>query len=281
MYFLILLIFLLLIPWKGKAFAFFFLISSLFLSLNFIPLFVRLLIYFTLFISFYILSIFKMKSGNRFDMYFGLPGSGKTTFAAWLVKKSKRKCFSNVPIKSSFKISKSDIGIYDISDSELIFDECGLEFNNRSFKTNFTPEQLEFFKLHRHYNVNIYMFSQGWNDADKKLRDITKHLYYVQRSFIPFFIKRREIVKYLGVNKTTQQIDDLFKFKLFSSYYIFSPSLWKMFDTTEKRELLHKDFKKWNCAITDCAPITNKLTERNEVSSLRDVSSQPVGRQGF
>ena len=45
--------------------------------------------------------------------YFGVPGSGKTTVAAYLAKKDlkkKRNVYSNVPITGAYKISKEDIG---------------------------------------------------------------------------------------------------------------------------------------------------------------------------
>lgn len=195
---------------------------------------------------------------NTFDMYFGVPGSGKTTFAAYLykhqiksnLKREKRnkpikRIFSNIPLKGSYQLEKDDIGKYDQSNSLMLYDEIAFDFNNRDFKTNFNKEQLKFFKLHRHYNVDIVLFSQGWDDADKKLRDLTTRIFVVQKSFFPFCISKRAIRKKIAIHELDKTIIDEYFYVPFSRRIIFSPPLWKLFNSYDAPPLPIKDFKKW------------------------------------
>lgn len=195
-------------------------------------------------------SLHKRTPKIKFNTYFGVPGSGKTTVAAWLTRKSMRKgrkVFSNVPLKNAYKISREDIGNYDIRNCDLIIDEVGIEYSNRDFKS-FKKEELQFFKLHRHYKVNVYMFSQAYNDADKKMRDLSTRYYVVKRSIIPYFIVMRRLSKRVGIDKMTKQIiDEYYYFPwLFGTRYIFMPSLWTLFNSYSAPKLKHKDFYKYN-----------------------------------
>lgn len=199
-----------------------------------------------IFIFFRILEGIITKPNNDFDIYFGVPGSGKTTFAAWIAKKNNkygRTSHSTVPIKGTYEIKKADIGYYNMSHSSIIWDEAGIDVDNRKFKDNFTPAQVKFLKLHRHYDVDIYCFSQYWNDIDVKLRNLATRLFLVQKSFWPFFIVRREIAKCIGIDEETKQIVDFYQFVTFGSKRIFAPSLWKMFNSHDREPLPKKEFK--------------------------------------
>lgn len=196
----------------------------------------------------FILELFFKKRNNTFDTYFGVPGSGKTTLAAYLAKKTQkkgRKVHSNVSIKGCYAITRHDIGHYDMSHSLVLCDEAGVEFNNRSYSKNFDYEQIEFLKHHRHYDVDLAFFSQYWNDIDVTLRRLSTRLFLLEKSFIPFFIKRKKIGKRIGIDPNTKQIIDeyYFVFFLFGTRYIFSPALWKMFNTHERKEMPKKDFE--------------------------------------
>ena len=189
---------------------------------------------------------------NFFDMYIGVPGSGKTTFAAYLTKQRrkrarKKKCsnliLSNTPIKGAFKIYKSDIGKYMIQNCLLIMDEAGIDYNNRNFKT-FSDDETYFYKFHRHYNVDIAMFSQDF-DVDVKLRKLATRLFIVEKSFIPGFVKRRQISKKIGIDKNTKQLIDEYKFVIFGTKYIYCPKLWKLFDSFSHKKLPIKEWEKY------------------------------------
>ena len=190
--------------------------------------------------------------GNGFDFYFGIPGSGKTTLIAYftnkVLKKNKKKkrnhpVLCNVPIKGAYKVEKSDIGVYEIKNCDLYIDEAGIDYNNRNFK-HFSDKETYFYKFHRHYNVNIKMFSQDF-DVDIKLRKLATRLFIVKKSIIPGFIKTKEIVKSLGINELTHQIEDQYKFKLFGIKLYYVPKLWKMFNTLDRKELPKKEFIKY------------------------------------
>lgn len=72
-----------------------------------------------------------IKSLSTVTMFVGLPGSGKTTIAASLVKYANKhniKAFSNVPIKGSFIYDwNKDFGVFqNLANSIIIMDEAGL-----------------------------------------------------------------------------------------------------------------------------------------------------------
>lgn len=210
-----------------------------------------LYIFYTLFFTYIVLFVLELifkKRNNYFDTYFGVPGSGKTTVAAWLTKHTlkKKRVFSNVDIKGAYKISRKDIGKYDMSNSLIVTDEAGVEFNNRNYSKNFEDYQIDFLKHHRHYNTDLVFFSQYWNDIDVTLRRLSTRLFLLKKSLIPFFIKRKKIGKRIGIDEATKQIIDEYYFVPFflgGTKYIFSPLVWKMFNTHERKELEKKRFE--------------------------------------
>lgn len=195
-----------------------------------------------------IIETFFMKKQCSFDIYFGVPGSGKTTFAAYLSRKRLKKkgtVYSNVPIKGTYQLNPvEDLGTYDTSNALIIVDEAGIEYNNRNFK-NFKKNNLEFYKYHRHYKCDVAIFSQDYADMDLKLRKLATQYFLVQKSFFPFFIKRKLIRKKIGIDELTHDIIDQYYFVLFGSKWIFCPKLWKMFNTEEHKELRKKNWIKY------------------------------------
>lgn len=187
------------------------------------------------------------KPGSTFDIYFGVPGSGKTTLAAYLAKKRlkhNRKVYSNVDIKGCYAVEKMDVGRYDISDGLLILDEAGIDYNNRSYR-KFSEEEVSFFKKHRHYNVDVAIFSQDFEDMDIKLRKLATRYFLIRKSSIPFMISKKLISKKIDIDKQTGQIIERYSFVMFSRRFIFAPAVWKMFNTHEREELPHKKFRKY------------------------------------
>lgn len=182
------------------------------------------------------------------SIYFGVPGSGKTTLAAWLVKHDLRRggrVWSNVPITGAYKLEpKDDIGKYMICGGRVIIDEAGLEYNNRDFK-EFSKNSLYFYKYHRHYELAVDVFSQGYNDMDKKIRDLAQRLYVVRKSILPWFVYRRRIRKKVGINEYTKEIIDDYEFVPWSRKYIFCPPLWKTFNTISRKPFPEKDWETW------------------------------------
>lgn len=190
----------------------------------------------------------KCRIPHILSVYFGVPGSGKTTFAAWLTKRDLRrggKVWSNVPITGAYVLDpKEDIGQYMICDGRVIIDEAGIEYNNRDFK-KFSEESLFFYKYHRHYELAVDVFSQGFDDMDKKIRTLAQRLYVVKKSIFPWFVYRRQIRKKVGINEYSKEIIDEYEFVPFSKRYIFAPLLWKSFNTISRKQLIEKDWPTW------------------------------------
>jgi hypothetical protein len=79
---------------------------------------------------------------------------------------------------------------------------------------------------------------------DLKIRNLAANLYIVGKSWIPFFIYRKEISKSIGINEE-KQIIDAYNFVPFSSKRIFAPSVWKMFNSYSRKELKEKEWEIW------------------------------------
>lgn len=230
-----------------------------------------------LFIFLYPFRPLPRKQRHVLDVYFGVPGSGKTTFAAWLTKQclreswvirlckrwpEKKLCkrilvgklfrratdvYSNVPITGAYKLDvKTDIGCYMIADGKIIIDEAGIEYNNRNFK-EFPPEAIYFYKYHRHYQTSIDVFSQSYDDMDITLRRLAQHFYVVRRSTVPFCVTCRLIRRKVGVDDQTHQISDLYSMglPLLDTRRIFAPSLWRLFNSYSRKDLPAREWQKW------------------------------------
>ena len=183
------------------------------------------------------------------NIYFGVPGSGKTTFAAWLSRRDLRrkgKVWSNVPITGTYKLDvTADIGVHHIEKGRIIIDEAGIEYNNRNYK-NLPMRQIEFFKYHRHYSTAIDVLSQSYEDMDITLRRLAQNYYVVTKSRLPFFIKIRSIGRRVGIDENTHQIIDEFYWRCFLyTRRVFTPTLWKLFNTKSHKKLITKDWEKW------------------------------------
>lgn len=243
---------------------FFLFVSVLFLAVNLFWKFIILLLLFLWSRK------ARWKKKDKMAMYFGVPGSGKTTFAAWYVKQCMKygiRVFTNVPVQGAYKVERSDIGRYMIRDAVLIIDECSLEYNNRDFK-NFERKQNEFYSLHRHYCVEPVLLSQGWEDADKRLRTLTQQLYYVRKSLIPGFISRKQIEKIFDIDPQTRQPIDGYRFTPFSWCWIYCPPLWKMFDSFEAPELPEKQWEKWQFGSTESTVKPEPVLQKEEGNSI-------------
>lgn len=189
------------------------------------------------------------KHSNKFEIYVGIPGTGKTTIAAWFSRKYQKKgkpVWSNVDIKGNYILNaREELGNYEIKDGLVIIDEAGLEFDNRAF-TSYPKNCNFFFKYHRHYNCDIKILSQDL-DVDLKMRRLASKYYLLKKSFIPYFIARREIQKDIDIKEG--DIVETHKFPLIGGKIpklFFAPKAWKMFNTTERPKLLEKDFEKWD-----------------------------------
>lgn len=228
------------------------------------------------YIPIFLASFLCPKHRHVLNVYFGVPGSGKTTFAAYLTKwalhenfiitlcrkhpnrltalildsrylKRRINVYSNVPITGAYELNaKEDIGHYMIEDAKIIIDEAGIEYNNRNYKT-FSQEAIYFYKYHRHYRTSVDIFSQSYEDMDVTLRRLAQNFYVVRRSLVPFCVVARKIRRKVGVDEHTKQIMDLYAMgvPIIDTKRIFAPSLWKLFNSYSRKELPRKDWPVW------------------------------------
>lgn len=178
-------------------------------------------------------------------VYFGVPGSGKTTLAAKIAyKNAKRgiKTYSNVPIMGTLLISSTDIGKVDISDGDMILDEAAIDFNNRSYKT-MPKSTIEWFKLHRHYGIGtIHVFSQSYEDMDITLRRLQTVMYRLTRTLIPGVFMTRRIGVSIDIDKDTHQIIEHYRWAGLPRFHV-GWKYWSMFDSWAAPALPASDFQ--------------------------------------
>lgn len=183
-------------------------------------------------------------------IFFGSPGCGKTTTACmFLKKKSKKYSFEYANFENTLCPYQDTDGLGTWSpppDSLYMIDEAGITYNNRLYKT-LPKEQIQWFKLHRHYGVDVYLFSQSWEDMDITLRRLCDELWYCQKRG-PFTICRK-VIKSVTVDEQSQQIIDGYKFvrlwRQFAPFpfhreafkVIFRPRWYKYFDSWSRKEL--------------------------------------------
>lgn len=210
------------------------------------------------------------------NVYFGVPGSGKTTFAAYLAKrcmkqsriitwaerhpgklsarllrsgflKRRMPVYSNVPITGTYALDpQKDIGVNMIVGGKVIIDEAGIEYNNRNFKA-FPPAAIYWYKYHRHYQCSVDVFSQSFEDMDITLRRLAQNYYVVKKSLLPKFVVCKRIRRKVGIDENTHQIIDhyYFGFPFLDTKWIFSPPLWKLFNSFSRKELPEKEWLIW------------------------------------
>ena len=187
---------------------------------------------------------------NEFVQIFAPPGTGKTTIAAHItrlfvrneiIKKAEeenKKVYSNVPIIGALKFDVKDLGKKEFRNCKLIIDEAGSKVGNRNWHSNLDNDQIEFLKKHRHYNVDIYLFSQAYGDVDNKFRELTTKLYMLKKSRIPFMIYALAIRKKMDL--INGQIVEFFEWSKKESFRIFNANLWAYFNSYDEGKPLPK-----------------------------------------
>ena len=189
------------------------------------------------------------------NIYFGLPGCGKSSHAAMIVQRNLKhhiKTFCNFPCEGAIQIYSSYIGKYSISDGDLIIDEAGIDFNSRAYKA-MQKNTIQWLKLYRHFHIrNIYVYSQSFDDMDVTIRRLADRLYLMEKTFVPKLTRIRRIRKVIGVDDVSKQIIDQYSIDKLCRSYLFTPLYWKHFDSF---------------AVPSLPPLPPSLSEANTVDS--------------
>lgn len=198
------------------------------------------------------------KHSIKLEVYFGLPGSGKTTMCALFTKqafKKKISTYTNVPVAGAYQLDpNNDLGKFHIENAEVLIDEAGICWNNRQAMSNKFPVHLiEWLKLHRHYKCSVKVFSQSYNDMDVTVRRLAYNFYLMRRSIIPGVFCCIPIRRSIGINQMTQEICDTYRFdppllRLFTTRRFIGRKYWHMFDSYDAPKLAEKQFTKWTKA---------------------------------
>lgn len=175
---------------------------------------------------------------------FGLPGQGKSTYMAYLAKRAlttsrgkKRydRVYCNFNMAGCYRLSYSDLGVYNFENCLILLDEMMNEADSRDFK-KFDAQKKYFFSNHRHYGCDIIYFTQAWDDVDKKIRNNTQELYYIKKFL--FWSVVNPIQQILTIDDNSHQIVTGYKFRsIFSSKIFFRPPYYKWFDSYERKKL--------------------------------------------
>lgn len=184
------------------------------------------------------------------NIYFGLPGAGKTTFCAYLSKKYLNHgvpVWSNVPILGTYVFDvREDLARYEIENGILIVDEAGIDYNNRQYsqKNGMTAAQIKWWKKIRHKHMKAYIFSQSYNDMDVTLRRLCGELFIIKKSKIKYFVTVRRIRRKVDIDDIQHiPVDMYYKgLPVIDTYRCFMPTVWKMFDSYESEPLPPKNW---------------------------------------
>lgn len=190
------------------------------------------------------------------SLYFGLPGAGKTTMMCKIMldavkRKRYQAVYCNVhnAIPGVTYIDNECIGRYDLHDALICIDEATLFADNRGFK-EFGKDKITYFLEHRHYNVDIVLFTQQWDGVDRKIRVITDRVYYVYKGiFLGHWFTKYYRVPYGIIIPDPRKADSEKLGEIVQGYckphflvrllspWLFRPRYYKYFDSWERPAL--------------------------------------------
>lgn len=119
-------------------------------------------------------------------LYFGLPGSGKTTLmtkhALDYCKKPNFNVYCNVPlnIPKVIPIENNMVGKFNLHDGVILIDEATIFADSRNFKS-FSDSLVKLFCLHRHFRLDIELYLQNYNRTDLTIRMLADKVYWIRK----------------------------------------------------------------------------------------------------
>lgn len=188
------------------------------------------------------------------SLFFGLPGCGKTTLMTYHALKAVRSkkyeniyCNVRISVPGVTYIDNNCIGKYDLHDGLILIDEATIFADSRDFKS-FGKDKVEYFLLHRHFNVDVNLYCQQWDAVDRKIRTITDRVYYVYKGkILGWWLTSYYRIPY-GIiipdpNKSTgEKLGDIVQgyakpnifVRIFCTKRLYRPKYYKYFDSWEK-----------------------------------------------
>lgn len=139
---------------------------------------------------------------------FGLPGSGKSLFLGLIAQRAVKGkninyhglslgtlrkykyVYTNFKCDGCYKLDYDKLGILNYSDCLILVDEIMLLSDSRDYK-KFTDNLKFFYSEHRKSNCDFIYASQSYDDVDKKIRNRTQQLYYIDHWLLEFSVVRR------------------------------------------------------------------------------------------
>lgn len=257
-----------------------------------------------LLIFFIILNAISKKHTNlQLDLYFGTPGSGKSTFLAKIGKEAMRESsiityckdrddklsrlimkspffkraqtvYANFDLVGALRIDpREDLGKYLVENAVILLDELGIVYNNRDFRT-FPTHNRKWFKYQRHEKCYVAMASQGVADVDLTLRNLTHNRFIVTKiPSIGLFIAKKVRKKIAVINGVLTDIDETPTF-LADWDFCFGKSVWDMYDSYSRLNLPEKP-DGWEKIERTTPLISNQERRLDAIDEYLDILEFP------
>lgn len=217
---------------------------------------------------------------------FGLPGAGKSTFLTWLILRALngkslfighfsykkqigefrtyKRVFSNIPIDGTYKLDFDALGKYDFNDSLIIIDEIGTLCDSRKWK-DFDDGLRDFLSLHRHHRTDIIYCSQAL-DTDKKIRDRTAMVFYIERC--GSFTRIQTIRKGWKLKEMRELYEPA---PPLACTYIYRPFYYSAFDSFEAPDYPENPAPLWSdiCTVHKYVPYYMQIAQRIQSKARR------------
>lgn len=177
---------------------------------------------------------------------FGLCGSGKSLLLGFLCQRAVSgknvnfhglhvsthieysAVFTNFYCDGCYKLDFEELGYCDYHDCLIVIDEIMLLADCRNFK-NFGENLKIFFSQHRKKNIDIIYATQYHDDVDKKIRNVTENIYYIDS--MPFDIMR---IRRIEPNFDVKSAHVSFSYAPASQdVFFFRKKLWKNIDSMQ------------------------------------------------